>query len=480
MKFRQFKPKSSSIGSFFFLALLALTLNCARTSEAQTTATNIQVSGSVQQASVSRLGVNLSDQTYWDSGQMMKNLTFQNPGFEGLKYRVIFHCASATANTCTDDNQFNAQPTGYWNGASYRIMTGNSAGITGTIVTNTNNNLTCAGCGPTLQFDQNVNLAVGDYFSAEIYQAGNGDAGWWDDIGGGGTITTETTDISPESPGKQAILLSAAAGKSVSITQYFDSYSGLSFVQLNGNYSVTFRAKGVGGTNKMNVNVMRIATGSSPFLNQTLTLTNSWQDYTLTFSANENGSALGAVQLVFSTTGANVELDDVSMQKTNTDPTNTTVFRDEVVDTLKELNPGTIRMMAAGAALGSDLPNQMQPTLARYRGGFNADGTSIAEIAYGVHEFLQLCQTVGSDPWITIPTAISDRQRLGSLVCPAYLSRSGRSLDVGLRPHPPGTRQRDLERHLQGRDHELSRLPSVGQHHLRHGSSDSRLCRQQV
>jgi hypothetical protein len=405
MKFRQFKPKSSSIGSFFLLALFAMTFHCDRSAEAQSTPTNIQVSGSVQQSSVTRLGVNLSDQTYWDSGQMTKNLTFKNPGFEGMKYRVIFHCASTTANTCTDDNQYNAQPTGYWNGASYRVMTGNAAGVTGTIVTNTNNHLTCGGCGPTLQFDQPINLAAGDYFSAEIYVPGNGDAGWWDDTTGGGTITTETTDISPESPGKQAIVLSAAAGKSVSITQYFDCYSGLSFVQMNGNYSVTFRAKAIGGSNKMTVNVMRIATGSSPFMNQVLTLTNSWQDYTLTFSANENGSALGAVQLVFTTTGSNVELDDVSMQKTNTDPANTTIFRDEVVDALKGLNPGTIRMMAAGAALGSDLPDQLQPTLARYRGGFNADGTAETELSYGIHEFLQLCQTVGSDPWITIPTA---------------------------------------------------------------------------
>ena len=31
--------------------------------------------------------------------------------------------------------------------------------------------------------------------------------------------------------------------------------------------------------------------------------------------------------------------------------------------------------------------------------------TSENALAYGIHEFLQLCETVGSDPWITIPTA---------------------------------------------------------------------------
>ena len=248
-----------------FVLLFAITLLAPMSRAFGQTPTNIQVSGSIVQPSVNRLGINLGDQTYFDSGQMMKNLVFKNPGFEGLMYRVIFHCDAVTANTCTDDNQYNAQPTGYWVGANYRVMTGASAGMTGTITASTNNHNTCAGCGPVLQFDQSVNLAVGDYFSAEIFQAGSGDAGWWDDVNGGGTITTETTDLSPESPGKQAILLTAAGtGKSTTITQYFDSYSHLSFEQLNGAFSVTFRAKGVGGNNQLSVNVMRISTGNAP------------------------------------------------------------------------------------------------------------------------------------------------------------------------------------------------------------------------
>jgi hypothetical protein len=177
----------------FFLVLGAIFSGFVNSASGQTS-TNIQVSGSVLQPSVNRLGINLSDQTYFDSGQMLKNLVFQNPGFEGLKYRVIFHCDAVTANTCTDDNQYNAQPTGFWNGGTYLVMSGNSAGMTGSVVAFTNNHSTCAGCGPTIQFDQAVNLAVGDNFSAEIYIPGAGDTGWWDDTNGGGTITTETND----------------------------------------------------------------------------------------------------------------------------------------------------------------------------------------------------------------------------------------------------------------------------------------------
>ena len=65
--------------------LLTGALLCASVGHAQTTPTNIQISNSVVQASTHRLGINLGDQGYWDSGQMMKNLVFTNPRLRGLE-----------------------------------------------------------------------------------------------------------------------------------------------------------------------------------------------------------------------------------------------------------------------------------------------------------------------------------------------------------------------------------------------------------
>jgi hypothetical protein len=371
------------------------------------TATNIQISGAVQQASVNRLGVNLSDETYWDSGQMTKNLVFQNPGFAPLRYRMILKCAVVTANTCQDDNQYAAMAAGYWVGSTYLIMSGTSAGSTGTVLASTAST-NCSGCGMMITFDQNINAAVGDYFFVETpVVAGGGDSGWADDVSGGGTISTETTDLpsSSQSPGTQALLLNASTtGQSAAIQEGFDTWSGLSFIQLNGNYEVTFLAKGVGGNDQLTVTLQRLSAGLGYYVNQTITLTNTWQPYTLTFTANETGSAVGSVQLEFLASGSSAELSDVSVDQTNSSSSNPTVFRDDVVNALKELNPGTIRMMAAGAALGSDIPNQLQVPFARYREGWNSSGVQTV-IPYGIHEFLQLCQTVGADPWITIPTA---------------------------------------------------------------------------
>ncbi len=373
------------------------------------TPTNIQVTSVVQQSSPARLGVNLGDQDYWDSGQLMKNLVWRNPGFEAQKFRSILKCAAVTANTCTDDNNYSGQPTGFWQGGTYLILSGAHAGLTGTVVQSTKNPNSCGGCGQIVQFDQNINAAVGDYFVVSNSMPGAGDTGWWDSTSGGGTITSETNDISPNSPGKQALVLNASAsGQSSGVASYFDTYSGISFIQMNGNFEVTFRAKGVGGNNQLNISSQRF--GGSVFLNKTLTLTNAWQDYTLTFTAAETGTSIGDVVLSFTAAGGSVELDDVSLDQTNSDPNNPTAYRDDVVNTLKELNPGVIRMMAAGAALGSDLINQIQPPFARYRMGFNSGQTVSSDVAYGIHEFLQLCQTVNADPWITIPTATTQTE----------------------------------------------------------------------
>ena len=386
------------------LPLILILLSCIASAQ---TATNIAVTNVIQQSTVKRLGVNLGDQTYWDSGQMLKNLVFQNPGFEAEKYRSIMICAAVTANTCTDDNEYSPMPTGFWKGSTYLVLSGKSTGASGTVVSSTKNPSSCSGCGQIIQFDKSINAAAGDYFVMTQPFSGNGDSGWWDNISGGGTIGSETTDLSPNTPGKQALLISASgSGKSASVAQYFDNESGLSFIQMNGAFEVTFRAKGVGGNNQLNVNVARLMpSGVANYLSQTVTLTNAWKDYALTFTANETGSASGTAQLVFSASGSSVELDDVSLNQTNSSTSNPTAFRDDVVNALKELNPGTIRMMAAGAALGSDIPNQLQVPGARYREGFSTGSTSESAVAYGIHEFLQLCQTVGADPWITIPTA---------------------------------------------------------------------------
>src|SRR5208282_6395550 len=59
--------------------------------QAQDGVTHLRVTGEVVLPNVTRLGIKLGDQDYYDSGQMQKNLLFRNPGFEGMSYRTILH-----------------------------------------------------------------------------------------------------------------------------------------------------------------------------------------------------------------------------------------------------------------------------------------------------------------------------------------------------------------------------------------------------
>src|SRR5207244_4769145 len=64
--------------------------------------TIIDVSTHVAVPAVKRFGINLGWMNNYDSGQIMKNLIFRNPGFEGQIYRSIVRCVSGTATGCVD------------------------------------------------------------------------------------------------------------------------------------------------------------------------------------------------------------------------------------------------------------------------------------------------------------------------------------------------------------------------------------------
>jgi alpha-L-arabinofuranosidase len=128
----------------------------------------------------------------------------------------------------------------------------------------------------------------------------------------------------------------------------------------------------------------------------------------LNFTAAENGTAIGTVGISFSTINADsFELDDVSLTQLNTDPTNTTVFRDGVVNALRTLQPGIIRYWGGNGQLGETLDNLLTPSFGRQRGGFITWNSVSNQQDYGLHDFLVLCQTIGAEPWFVVPSTFS-------------------------------------------------------------------------
>ena len=286
---------------------------------------------------------------------------------------------------------------------------GNALGATGTVAASTAADYS-ANVGVTLSFAQTTKApAVGDFVELQMNVPGNAQAGWWTGATGGATFATDYSDLSPKSPGVQALQVNASgAGQTAEVASYFDSYAGRSFVQLNGEYQLTFRAKGTGGSNQLSMTVERLTSnGTEIFFTQTITLSPSWQDYSFSFPTSENGSSIGTAALKFDLAQSSMLLDDVSLAPV-ANSQNPTAFRDEVVNTLATLHPGVIRYEDSnGAGLGGSIDNAITPPFARVRTGYSEQETERDDITVGLHEFLTLCQTVGANPWYNVPVGVS-------------------------------------------------------------------------
>jgi hypothetical protein len=366
------------------------------------TVTTIAI-GPTLHTQVERLGINLSGQTYYDSGQMLRNFTYRNPGFEGGTWQSILHCKTVTPTSCTDENPWTIWPTDFLRHAVYDILPNGPSGIviSSTAAASASKGITVELLGPAPE--------KGSFIRVRIDKPGDAQAGWWTEAKGGATLSTEFLDLSPNTPGKQALRIEASgSAQTATVKAFIDTYNNRSFLQLRGRYTLSFRAKSLSINRNINVKVTRLETenGNHSFLNKTLPLAANWRDYTYDFTAAEDGSALGPIELSFEFAGSSALLDDVSLTEAAA-PENPTAFRDAVVRTLRELHPGVLRYMDNGTSFGSSLDNLLASPLARVRAGSSTQQTLQEDDAIGIPDFLVLCQAVGADPWISLPPGLS-------------------------------------------------------------------------
>ena len=396
------RPRLAAIAS---LLLTPWITACQRPAPEPTPAiTTITIGPEVLHSEVKRLGINLSGQSFYDSGQMLRNLTFRNPGFEGETWQSILRCKTVTTTSCTDENQYTVWPAGFLDGARYELLSGPNKGTTGTVRSST---AAANGHGITLTLAHQP--TVGDFLLIRLDKPGDAQAGWWTNLHGGSSLTTEFKDLSPSTLGRQALRIDASGSEqSAAISSYFDSFEGRSFVQLNGRYTLSFRAKHISENTLVTVTIQRLDTthGTHTFLSKAVTLTSNWRDYSFPFDASEDGSAVGTVALTFNFDHTTALLDDVSLIAAPA-PDNPTAFRNEVVKTLRDLHPGILRYMDNGANFGSSLDNLLAVPFARQRSGASTQLTLQEDIPLGLHEFLTLAKAIHADPWFAMPPGTS-------------------------------------------------------------------------
>ena len=388
------------------LALLAALLGCHHPAAPQPEGPpTLTLGPDILHQNVIPFGINLSGQTFYDSGQMLRNLIFRNPGFEGQTWQSILRCKSVTPTTCTDQNPYAQWPASFLTGATFEVLSGPARGTTGTVTASAAADGTH---GVTLTLAA-PNLHPNDFLLVRLDKPGTPAAGWWPDLKNGATLTPESHDLSPATPGRQALRVDAlASNQTAALSSYFDSYAGHSFLQLRGHYTLAFRARALAGTPAVHVEIKRLDTTHGPhiFLDKQVPLSTQWHDYRFDFTAAELPPALGTVGLTFTFNSTTALLDDASLEEAAA-PNNPTAFRNAVVSTLRDLHPGALRYMDNGTNFGSSLDNMLAPPFARQRSGSSTQETLHEDIPIGLPEFLQLCQAIGAEPWYTMPPGTS-------------------------------------------------------------------------
>ncbi|MDE1163404.1 MAG: hypothetical protein PW792_15885 [Acidobacteriaceae bacterium] len=416
------------------LALLALSAFASvGVSEAQD-ATTIRVTPRVLHSGVKRFGINLSGQTFYDSGQMARNLIQRNPGFEGETWQTILRCKHFGQSSCSDENPYTVWPDHFLDGAWVQVLSGPAAGAISRV---TDSHAATPPLGYSLAFNTlDREPQDNDFLLVRADKPGDPTAGWWTSFACGATAVAERGDLPPGSASHQAVRVNAAgACGHAELASYFDTLETHSFVHLHGTYTLSFRAKAAGGANTLRLALDRLDThhGAAHFFEKSIPLTPAWHLYTFSFRADDKPGALGSVRLQFVLDNSSALLDDVSLTPART-PGNPTAFRDEVVSALREAHPGILRFMDNGSNFGASLDDLLAPSFSRRRTGYSTQDKTHEDIAYSVPEVLELAQAIGAEPWISLPAGFSPWEMQGLiefLSAPASTRYGGRRAALG-------------------------------------------------
>jgi hypothetical protein len=178
----------------------------------------------------------------------------------------------------------------------------------------------------------------------------------------------------------------------------------VNFINLNGSYNATFKAKCLVAGCSINFNLGRI--GSTTYLSSTTvnpafsaTSGTGWTTYSYPFSASETGTQSTTVGYNLTCTGSCL-LQDVDVIEGSALPGNTTPFRDAVVSELERLHPGSIRYMDASLWC-SDVADEIAATGNRRWCGASAWQPGIGQ-SMGYNDVLSLGNVLGTDVLITV------------------------------------------------------------------------------
>ncbi len=374
-----------------FILILLLPIDAAQKT------TTMVVEPAARTTNAVPIGLNLGSWTSWGAEQLSTSV-LKNPGWEGTIDRALICVGDGGPDWFLDDTPWTARSAGFWNGASFEVMSGALAGARGNIVRNEVRN----GAG-WFAADREVGaLRPGDIVSITLVNDDDLPAQWWFENASRNRIRPDRSAVRPGSKGVRSLLLSPDDSDSVAGVSYLDAIGDRAgkLLPMNGGWRLSVWAKGTGGDARLHVGLSR--SGSPKFWDLSVTPTKGWTHYQWTFSVDDTGPA-GTIELRFEASGpgGQIWLDDASLSAVNDRPF---PFRRDVVETLRVLRPGYLRDWQG--QLGDTWENRIAASHARRESRYRP-GDGEADYAYSLSDFLQLCNEVKTRPWIVLPTTMS-------------------------------------------------------------------------
>ena len=195
-------------------------------------------------SNVKRLGVNLGGQSFYDSGQMLRNLTFRNPGVRRREtWQSILRCKTVDGQQLHGRESSTPSLAGRLPGRRNRTkhMSGAAKGQAGRITVRSNTGRVTPGKGVTLTLSDwhPAVLAPGDFLLVRLDEAGPC---------GGRLVAIDLSRRSHagdrvQGPARRTRKAASALrvdgmnrdrARARAVSSYFDSFAGHSFVQLRG------------------------------------------------------------------------------------------------------------------------------------------------------------------------------------------------------------------------------------------------------
>ncbi len=344
-----------------------------------------------------KVGVNLGLWTSWGAEQLSANI-LKNPGFEGSVDAGIVIASEVGDQSFLDDTDWISRPEGFWDGARYEILSGASAGQSGTII----HSSLQKGRTHYKTSGQTQQIKAGDAISVTIERDGKVPTQWWLDPA---SSSGDLRELAPASLGHQSLRLESLR-KTASVFSYVDAIGERAgkLLPMNGDWVLSLWAKSKNANHRIRVRLHR--SGSPAMLDKTVSLGEEWKELRWLFRATDSGPA-GTIELQIEAIdmGSMIWLDDASLHSSNNDGTG---FRAEAVETLRTLRPGYLRDWQG--QLGDTFKNRFAPAMARRTVSYRPGGQDSTDFFYGLEEFLHLSHQVEAMPWIVLPPTWSESE----------------------------------------------------------------------